>query len=147
VLIGAFMLGLAVGTYHAYGVGRRPVEYMALGLMSTALLLFIAAYRTPLHGWLIVFHSLFLFTMGLATGTLFVGATNRYYPWNVYRDDNVNRGAGYGWELVGSGLGALVTTTLLLPTIGLAWLLWSLVILVVLALAGTIVSSMPTRHQ
>ncbi|MDD4052359.1 MAG: hypothetical protein PHR28_10750, partial [candidate division Zixibacteria bacterium] len=47
VLIGAFMLGLAVGTYHAYGVGRRPVEYMALGLMSTALLLFIARTEHP----------------------------------------------------------------------------------------------------
>ncbi len=147
VLIGAFMLGLAVGTYYAQSVGRRPVEYMALALMAATLLLFIAAYRMPPQGVLIVFHSLFLFTIALATGTLFVGATNRLYPRSVYPDDNVNRGAGYGWELVGSGVGALVTTTLFLPTIGLAWLLWSLVILVVLSLAGAVASTLPAlRH-
>jgi hypothetical protein len=141
VLIGAFMFGLAVGTYYAHAAGRRPVEYMALALMVTALLLFISVYRTPPHGLLLVFHSLFLFTIALATGTLFVGATNRYYPPSVYRGDAANRGTGYGWELVGSGLGALVTTTLFLPTIGLTWLLWSLVIMVALALAGTVISS------
>jgi predicted membrane-bound spermidine synthase len=147
VLIGAFMLGLAIGTYYAHGVGRRPVEYMALGLMATALLLFVAAYRVPLHGLVLVFHSLFLFTLALATGTLFVGATNRYYPWSVYRDDNVNPGAGYGWELVGSAIGALVTTTLFLPTIGLAWLLWSLMIVVVLAIMGAVVLSWKARNR
>lgn len=147
VLIGAFMLGLAVGTYYAHGVRRLPVEQPALVLMAVSLLIFISTYRMPPHGLLIVFHALFLFTMALATGTLFVGATDRYYGRSVYRGRKVNPGAGYGWELVGSGIGALVTTTLLLPTIGLHWLLWSLMIVVVLAVTGSAVSSRVARRQ
>lgn len=141
VLIGAFMLGLAVGTYYAQGIRRHPVEQPALVLMAISLLVFISLHRTPPHGLLVVFHALFLFTMALATGTLFVGATHRYCRRGTHRGKATNPGAGYGWELVGSGIGALMTTTFLLPIIGLTWLLWSLMIVVVLTMAGSGVSA------
>lgn len=137
VLIGAFMLGLAVGTYYAHGVRHRSLEQPALLLMAVSLLIFISCHRTPPYGLLVVFHGLFLFTMALATGTLFVSATHRYYRRGTHRGTVTNPGVGYGWELVGSGIGALVTTTFLLPVIGLTWLLWSLMIVVVLAMAGS----------
>ncbi|NMC43076.1 MAG: hypothetical protein GYA46_04085 [candidate division Zixibacteria bacterium] len=145
VLIGSFMLGLAVGTYYAHGVRHRPLEQPALVLMAISLLIFISFHRTPPYGLLVVFHGLFLFTMALATGALFVGATYRYYSRSASGRKRINRGSGYGWELVGSGIGALVTTTLLLPTIGLHWLLWSLMIVVVLAMAGSGVSARQMR--
>jgi len=141
VLIGAFMLGLAVGTYSAHRVGDRPMEYPALGLFLTALLVFIATFRSVPVGLMLPYYLLFLFVSALATGTLFVGATRRYYPWSLFIDDPAaGRGTGYGWELLGSAAGALMTTTLLLPLIGLNWLLWSLVALVALTLAGAILT-------
>lgn len=135
VLIGAFMLGLSLGAYYAHKAGRQPVEYPALLILITAILVFLATYAKIESTVFLYFNLLFLFAVALATGTLFVGATNRYYANRV----ECNRGAGYGWDLVGSALGALVTTTVLLPVIGIVWLLWSLVVLAVLVLAETLI--------
>ncbi len=148
VLIGAFMLGLAVGTYSAHRVGDRPMEYPALGLFLTTLLVFITTFGSVPVGLMLPYYLLFLFVSALATGTLFVGATRRYYPRSLFIDDAAaRRGTGYGWELLGSAAGALMTTTLLLPLIGLIWLLWSLVALVALTLAGAILTDRVQTHR
>lgn len=132
LLIGAFMLGLAVGTYYSHRVGNCPLEYPALLILLVSILVFLTVYTKIDIRALLIFHALFLFVVAIATGTLFVGATNRYYSDTV----SANRGLGYGWELLGSSLGALLTMTILLPLIGLTWLLLSLAGLVATALLG-----------
>ena len=132
LLIGTFMLGLAVGTYYAHKVGDGPLHFPALIILLIATLIFLTTWNKVGTDTLLIFHALFLFVVAVATGTLFVGATNLYY-----RDSHeTNRGLGYAWELAGSALGALLTMTVLLPIIGLTWLLISLAAVIVLALVG-----------
>jgi spermidine synthase len=138
ILIGAFMLGLAVGTYYAHKVkSKRPLEYLSMILFLVATAIFMTMYKSVSHDVLILFHMLFLLVVAIATGTLFVAATERYYA----SRRNTNRGTGYAWELVGSSLGALVTTTILLPIIGVQWLLLSIIGLILLALVGSVISA------
>ncbi|MCP4567247.1 MAG: hypothetical protein GY841_06680 [FCB group bacterium] len=137
VLIGVFMLGLSLGTYYALKVGDRPVEFPALVMLVTTVMIFIFSYESVVGDVLLLYYSLFLLVTALATGTLFVGATNRYYNVRI----RANRGVGYGWELIGSSIGALLTTTVLLPVIGLHWLLWSLVILLAVTFAGAVITA------
>jgi spermidine synthase len=136
LLVGAFMLGLAVGVYYSHRSGDCPLEYPALAILITSVLIFWNTYRRVGPEALLPFHILFLFVVAVATGTLFVAATNRLYG----RKLTANRGAGYAWELAGSSLGAFLTMTLLLPLIGLAGLMISLLALLFLALIGAAVS-------
>ncbi len=138
ILIGSFMLGLALGTYYSMRVGGdKPLEFPALILFLAAGLIFIGSYGSVSPDAALPYYAFFLFVAALATGTLFIGATNRYYAGSRI----ANRGTGYGWELVGSSLGALLTTTMFLPVIGLSWLLWSLVILIGLTFAGALATA------
>jgi spermidine synthase len=137
ILIGAFMLGLAIGTFYAFKIRNPALAFPALILMAIASLLFLVTYDIVAARMLLVYHLMFQFTVALATGTLFVAATSAYYP--IGRE--VNRGAGYAAELLGSSLGALTITTVLLPAIGLQWVLIAITGLTLLAIMGTIVSS------
>ncbi len=141
LLIGTFMLGLAVGTYYAHKTGDGPLQFPALIILLIATLIFLTTWNKIGTDTLLLFHTLFLFVVAVATGTLFVGATNIYYGDNK----QTNRGLGYAWELAGSALGALLTLTILLPVIGLTWLLISLMSLIVLALAGAIITHRPMK--
>jgi hypothetical protein len=131
-LIGAFMLGLAVGTYFAYRVRSTRLAWPALVMLLLATLFFIHTCLQVDPRVLLLYHLCFQFTVALATGTLFVAATSRYYPAGL----TANRGAGYAAELTGSAIGALLTVTILLPVLGLQWLLLSICGVVVLAAAG-----------
>lgn len=132
-IVGAFMLGLAVGTYGARRANSPALAYPALALMGAAVVIFLLSYDAVRPSMLLVYHVLFQFTVAIATGTLFVAATVRYYP---DREDR-NRGAGYAFELVGSAFGALLTTSVLLPVIGVQWLLLAICGILLLGLAGT----------
>ncbi len=138
LLIGGFMLGLAVGTYYSLRWGDRhstaPAALLLL-LLATVLFLFTHERVTPRVS--LIYYTLFLFTAAAATGSLFVAATNRYYdPYGTR-----NRGVGYAFELFGSAIGALFATTVLLPLIGLQWLLISIIIVLALALAAVWITS------
>ena len=141
LLIGAFMLGLAVGVWYAYRMDKSPLDQAGLVLLLTAMLIFLSTYNRVSHDALLPYHALFLFVVAIATGTIFVGATNRYYA----DLPGADRGIGYGWEILGSSIGALVTMTVSLPVIGLSWMLVSVIGLVVLTLAGAIVSNSGSR--
>ncbi|UCD95065.1 MAG: hypothetical protein JSU69_03165, partial [Candidatus Zixiibacteriota bacterium] len=137
VLIGVFMLGLALGTYYSYRAGPENLEFPALLLILTAGLVFLATFDRISPGAIIFYHMLFLFTTALATGSLFVAATDRYY----FGKADSNRGTGYAFEIAGSAVGALIATTVLLPIIGLQWLLVSIVALAAVALIGAILTA------
>ncbi|HWR83270.1 MAG TPA: hypothetical protein VN285_08205 [Candidatus Deferrimicrobium sp.] len=136
VLIGAFMLGLAFGTYYSQRASGVRLEYLALLILLGGILIFLFTFDHIDPRALLFYHVSFLFVVATATGSLFVAATNRYYPLGR----NANPGAGYACELTGSALGALLTTTILLPVIGLQALLASLAGIVVLALVGSVIS-------
>lgn len=138
ILIGSFMLGLAVGTFYSIRGGTdRPLEFPALAMLLVAGLIFLATWKSITAHLALPYYSLFLFVVALSTGTLFIGATNRYYTDNWLS----NLGSGYAWEVLGSSIGALLTITVLLPVIGLTWLLWSFVILTGLTLLGAFLTA------
>jgi len=136
ILIGVFMLGLALGTYYSYRLGKENLEFPAVLLLLTAAILFFVTYGRISPAVQLFYYILFLFTMALATGSLFVAATDRYY---FGRADS-NRGVGYAVEIIGSGIGALFAITVFLPLLGLQWLLISIIVLIVLTLAGAVVT-------
>jgi hypothetical protein len=132
ILIGTFMLGLSLGTYLADKTTRPGLARLSLLTLLAATVLFGLTWSQVGYRMALVYHLLFLLVVALATGSLFVAATRRYYDINPAR----NRGGGYAWELAGSALGAILTTSVLLPLIGLSWLLAGVGGLVILALIG-----------
>jgi len=141
VLIGAFMLGLAFGAYYSIRMDKKQLEYPALLMLLATTLIFLATFDHINPQALLFYHLFFLFVAATATGSLFVAATDRYYPGRA----ESNRGTGYACELIGSSVGALLSTTILLPVIGLQWLLISLVVLLVVAFGGSFVSGRDGR--
>jgi hypothetical protein len=137
ILIGAFMLGLAFGTYYSMRIGKKGLEYPALLMLIAATLLFLATFDRIDPQGLLFYHLFFLFAVAAGTGSLFVAATNRCYS----NGSNCNLGAGYACELIGSSFGALLSITVLLPVIGLQWLLLSLAILLVVCFLGSLLSA------
>jgi spermidine synthase len=135
-LIGAFMLGLAAGAYFTTTWARRGAEYGATAMLLASSLLFFLTYRSVPASGLLLYHVCFLLSVAIATGSLFVAATQRYYP--PGKDHNL--GSGYACELVGSSLGALFPMTILLPVIGLHWLLFAVLSATALALVGSLVT-------
>jgi len=140
VLIGTFMLGLALGTYASSHTTRPGIGRLSLATILAACLMFMFTWNLIDHRLALVYHVLFLFVVALATGSLFVAATRRYFADRKSR----NRGTGYACELVGSAIGALLTTTILLPVIGLQWLLVSIAVQLVCALVGLWLASLRT---
>jgi spermidine synthase len=136
VLIGVFMLGLAAGTYYADRIDSRNIELPALLMLLTAAVIYMTTWHKIDYRIFLVYNALFIGTAALATGTIFVGATRRFY----FGRSGANRGAGYALEILGSGLAALTALNLLLPLLGLGWLLGTVLILIVISLAGAIFS-------
>jgi hypothetical protein len=119
LLIGCFMLGLSMGAYLAQGVESRRGVRLALGTIICSLVVFMSTYAAVPSDVALCYHALFLLVTALGTGTLFAGAAKRQYE--IERSDN--RGRGYGIELLGSALGALLIMPVLLPALGLTVLL------------------------
>ena len=99
--------------------------------LAAAAVLFGFTWQSIDYRLALIYHALFLLVVALATGSLFVAATRRYYVTGA----SENRGFGYAAELVGSAVGALLTTTVLLPVIGVNWLLFALAMFCMLALS------------
>lgn len=136
LLIGTFMLGLTLGTYISIKSEAERLEYPSLLLLLTSMALYYVTYPQITSTALLYYHLLFLFTTALAGGGLFVAATYRYY----YGRAGANRGTGYAFEIAGSAIGALIATTILLPLIGLQWLIGSVIIFLFIGLAGSYIT-------
>jgi len=132
LLFGAFMFGLALGTWYALRCEAPNLEFPSLLLLITISFIFLWSYATIPYSILLLYYILFLFVTGTATGTLFVAAAGRYY----FGRADANRGKGYAIEIFGSAIGALLAVPVLLPLVGLSVLLISLMAVAALALIG-----------
>jgi len=116
LLLTAFMLGLFLGSLFCSRIKEALFKHLILIQSGFLLLLFlfqIALRARPPE--LLMF--LFLLLFGFLGGGLFI-VSNR-----LYLKEKANYGIGYGLDLLGSFLGALVTSSLLIPLIGLPLLL------------------------
>ena len=136
-LVGSFMCGLAVGTYLSQDTRRGNLAAASLAMMLVATGLFSLTFDRIAPGHALVYHMLFQFAVASATGALFVSATVRYYDPLA----SSNRGIGYAVELVGSSAGALLTTAVFLPMIGLHWLLISIGAILILAFLASVLTT------
>ena len=135
LLVGVFMLGLALGTYYSQKYTIKKPELVTLALLLLVCAAFLFTFEHVPSAYLLPYHVACLLLAATATGGLFVAATKRYYADNPER----NRGAGYALELGGSALGALLTTTVLLPVLGLHGLMLILITLIVMAFGGSLI--------
>jgi spermidine synthase len=113
LLLSSFMLGMFAGAWAASltarvsSVGRLSISNLGVVLLLGALLAIMAG-RPPA-----VIPFLLLFRFGALAGDIFVIA-NR-----LYLGSSKAYGLGYGLELVGAFVGALATSSVLIPLAGL----------------------------
>jgi len=140
VLIGVFMLGLAVGTWFGSRTIGLGIGWLSLSILASATVMFALTWKLVPSGLALAYYTVFLLVIALATGTLFVAATRHYYSGFAGR----SRGTGYAMELTGSACGALLATGVLLPILGVNMLLSALALLIIIALA---VNSRPAGRR
>ena len=122
VLIGTFMLGLSLGTWLGSRTIGPGLGWLSLAMLFVTVIILGITWQTIDVRLALIYHSLFLLAVAMATGALFVAATRCYYTGFPQR----SRGSGYAVELAGSALGALLTASVLLPVIGIGSLLIAL---------------------
>lgn len=120
LLIGSFMLGLAVGTRLAMATRSHRLPVATLTLLGLLTLVFLITATAVPTGLALTYHALFQFAVAAATGALFVAAT---------RLTIVPDSRAYALELAGSALASLIVLPVLLPTLGLTWILLGLLAL------------------
>ena len=133
LLLAAFMAGLALGSL--FGRKKRTAGRTDLLLAQSGFLLLIALLRADLGKRppeSLLF--LFLFALGTLGGWLFV-VSNR-----LLLKENVNFGLGYGVDLMGSFLGALAASAIIIPLAGIVALLDGLLLMNSFALLFVIIS-------
>jgi spermidine synthase len=112
LLFAAYMGGVTLGAF--LGIKRRRPRIEHLMIIQFQLMLLVLVSQWLIHqrlsGWVIF---ILLVCLGLAGGDMFI-VSNRLYLLN-----NIHYGAGYGLELMGSFLGALLVSSLLIPLVGL----------------------------
>ena len=133
LLIGCFMLGLAVGTYSATQLAPRGCDLSALVLMLAATAVLALTWSLIPAEVALGYYACFLIAAATATGALYVAATRHYYGDSFQG----NYGAGYALELIGSGLGSLLTLTFLLPMIGVNGVLIAVMVVILVGLGVT----------
>jgi spermidine synthase len=122
LLFAVFMLGLAVGAMTGLKTRRRIgfnqliwAQAFMVALLASQ---WILQYRSVFSG---VFY-LFLFLLGLLGGFLFVAANQ------LYLQIKTDYGRGYGLDLLGGFIGALITSSILVPLLGIPAVLGHLIL-------------------
>jgi len=121
LLFAAFMLGLAAGSAASSGKPKKIYHIPVIQILLVLLLLLLYNLFTikPPE----VFFFIFLFIMGTLSGYLFIVLNH------LYLKNKQNFGTGYGIDLLGSFIGALFASSLLIPLAGLQILLFYLILL------------------
>lgn len=122
LLLSTFMLGLFLGALLGTRISRP--NYRWLAAIQIGFMLLLGLFRMALPARLPeVLAFLILFFLGILGGGLFV-VSNR-----LYLRVRADYGRGYGLDLVGSFIGALVTSSLLIPLAGLSRVIDSVILL------------------
>jgi len=129
LIFAAALLGMALGVR----IGERSSPTLKnIGSMFFAFLLFLFTFYfgmgTPVAG-LSVYWFLAMFIAGIIGGAIFAMLNN------LYLKEEDNPGYVYAFDLLGGSLGALLTSTLLLPVFGVPKVLLGLAVFVIINLA------------
>jgi spermidine synthase len=116
LLLTCFMMGLFLGSLR--GKKRKRIYFAQLllvqfGILLLVLLLHLSLKIHPPE----LFFFIFLLLLGFLGGDMFVVANN------LFLKEKKNYGLGYGVDLLGSFMGALVVSSFLIPLVGLPLLL------------------------
>jgi spermidine synthase len=111
LLFSCFMIGLFIGALR--GKGRKTKAYIHLLLIQSGfiLLLFLLVLFLEAHPSEFFFFLYFLL-LGYLGGDMFIVSNH------LYLEQKKNFGLGYGLDLLGSFIGALVASSLLIPLFG-----------------------------
>lgn len=120
-LFASFMFGLSAGAF--IGMRRKNIRTLQLLLAQSKfiLLLFVLLVVLDKHEYRLFF--IILFALGCIGGDLFIISNH------LFLKNKRNYGIGYGLDLIGSFSGAIVTSALLIPLLGLVILVKYLLIL------------------
>lgn len=120
-LFASFMFGLSAGAF--IGMKRKNIHTLRLLLAQSKfiLLLFVLLLVLDKHEYRLLF--IILFALGFLGGDLFIISNH------LFLKNKRNYGIGYGLDLIGSFSGAMVTSALLIPLLGLVILVKYLLIL------------------
>ncbi len=122
LLLSTFMLGLFLGAL--FRTREKDVAFGQLAAIQAALLTLLVLFRVVIPTRLPEFISfLILLLFGFLGGRLFVVSNQ------LYLRAKTDYGRGYGFDLIGSFAGALVTSALLIPLAGLARVVESVIVL------------------
>lgn len=122
LLLASFMFGLSLGALR--GINRKRIDYSRLILIQFGFMLILLGFFLVLRIRPPEFlFFLFLLLIGFLGGDLFIISNN------LYLKEKINYGLGYGLDLLGSFLGALISSSLLIPLVGLPLLLQYLFLL------------------
>jgi len=121
LLLSTFMLGLLLGALVSTRIDRPTYRWLAA--IQAGFLLVLCLFRLVLRAELPeVLAFLILLSLGTLGGGLFV-VSNR-----IYLRLRADYGRGYGLDLVGSFIGALVTSSFLIPLAGLSGVIDSVIL-------------------
>jgi len=116
LLLTSFMFGLFLGSLR--GKKRKRIDFGLLLLIQAGflLLLFLQQFSFRMNPPEILFF-LYLLALGFLSGDLFIVSNH------LFLKEKKNYGLGYGLDLLGSFVGALAASSLLIPLVGLPHLL------------------------
>lgn len=122
ILFTAFMIGLSTGSF--IGKKRDNVRFEQVLLIQSGfiLLLFACSFLLKLKPPEILYYVV-LFCLGFLGGDLFI-VSNR-----LYIKEKQNFGLGYGLDLVGSFVGAVIVSSVIFPLVGILPLIKYLILL------------------
>ncbi len=116
LLFASFMAGMALGAYAATKIKNINLKHLILIQFQSIFLLLILVLSlktTPPQ----IFFSIFLLFLGAVGGEMFIISNQ------LYLKKKLNYGLGYGLDLMGSFLGALAVSSILIPLVGLPFIL------------------------
>ncbi len=112
LLFSTFMFGIVMGALR--GLKRKDQRYLHLIVLQTSILgLLLFLWLTMLNSFGVWSFYLFLFLLGFLGGDLFVLSNS------LFIKTKADYGLGYGLDLLGGFLGALGTSSILVPLLGI----------------------------
>ena len=112
LLLASFMAGLALGSFR--GKRRKKYNFGQLLFIQLGFIIILSLFHLSLkmHPSEMVFFA-FLLILGFLGGDLFIVSNH------LFLREKKNYGMGYGLDLLGSFFGALATSSILIPLVGL----------------------------